>query len=152
VLCQQELKRRNVKVRGFPYDEALLHRVSAVLVKNDGKWATATKAPINGECQEAPPLSAKFPDNSCSISGWGQHDKQGGTIDLFICPKPKAAAAVLDVRFGQEKRDLGLKIDVVPMTSYDLVTVGTSVVRHATRADFAGWSVDCAVALQMTNS
>jgi transposase-like protein len=50
---QQELKRRTVKVRVFPSDEALLRLVTAVLVEIDEKWASDTKAYIKWECQEA---------------------------------------------------------------------------------------------------
>jgi len=50
---QQELKRRTVKVRVFPSEDALLRLVSAVLVEIDEKWATDTKAYIKWECQDA---------------------------------------------------------------------------------------------------
>lgn len=50
---QQELKRRTVKVRVFPSDDALLRLVSAVLVEIDEKWAAETKAYIKWECQDA---------------------------------------------------------------------------------------------------
>jgi transposase-like protein len=50
---QQELKRRTVKVRVFPNDEALERLVSAVLVEIDDKWAANTKAYIKWECQDA---------------------------------------------------------------------------------------------------
>jgi len=50
---QQELKRRTVKVRVFPSDEAILRLVSAVLVEIDEKWASETKAYIKWECQDA---------------------------------------------------------------------------------------------------
>lgn len=50
---QQELKRRTVKVRVFPSDEALLRLVTAVLVEIDEKWASDTKAYIKWGCQEA---------------------------------------------------------------------------------------------------
>ncbi|CUH39170.1 Transposase [Jannaschia seosinensis] len=50
---QQELKRRTVKVRVFPSDDALLRLVSAVLVEIDEKWASETKAYIKWECQDA---------------------------------------------------------------------------------------------------
>jgi transposase-like protein len=50
---QQELKRRTVKVRVFPNDDALLRLVSAVLVEIDEKWASETKAYIKWECQDA---------------------------------------------------------------------------------------------------
>lgn len=50
---QQELKRRTVKVRVFPNDEALLRLVSAVLVEIDEKWASDAKAYIKWECQNA---------------------------------------------------------------------------------------------------
>lgn len=43
---QQELKRRTVKVRVFPSDDALLRLVSAVLVEIDEKGASETKAYI----------------------------------------------------------------------------------------------------------
>jgi Transposase, Mutator family. len=47
------LKRRTVKVRVFPGDDALLRLVSAVLVEIDEKWASDTKAYIKWECQDA---------------------------------------------------------------------------------------------------
>lgn len=50
---QQELKRRTVKVRVFPSEDALLRLVSAVLVEIDDKWAAETKAYIKWECQDA---------------------------------------------------------------------------------------------------
>jgi len=50
---QQELKRRTVKVRVFPGEDALLRLVSAVLVEIDEKWASDTKAYIKWECQDA---------------------------------------------------------------------------------------------------
>ena len=50
---QQELKRRTVKVRVFPGEDALLRLVSAVLVEIDEKWASETKAYIKWECQDA---------------------------------------------------------------------------------------------------
>ena len=50
---QQELKRRTVKVRVFPDEDALLRLVSAVLVEIDNKWASETKAYIKWECQDA---------------------------------------------------------------------------------------------------
>lgn len=50
---QQELKRRTVKVRVFPSDDALLRLVSAVLVEIDEKRASDTKAYIKWECQDA---------------------------------------------------------------------------------------------------
>ena len=50
---QQELKRRTVKVRVFPSEDALLRLVSAVLVEIDEKWASETKAYIKWECQDA---------------------------------------------------------------------------------------------------
>jgi hypothetical protein len=50
---QQELKRRTVKVRVFPGDDALERLVSAILVEIDEKWASDTKAYIKGECQDA---------------------------------------------------------------------------------------------------
>lgn len=50
---QQELKRRTVKVRVFPGEDALLRPVSAVLVEIDEKWASDTKACITWECQDA---------------------------------------------------------------------------------------------------
>jgi len=49
---QQELKRRTVKIRGFPGEDALLRLVSAVLVEIDEKWASETKAYITWECQD----------------------------------------------------------------------------------------------------
>jgi transposase-like protein len=50
---QQELKRRTVKIRVFPSEDALLRLVSAVLVEIDEKWASETKAYIKWECQDA---------------------------------------------------------------------------------------------------
>jgi transposase-like protein len=50
---QQELKRRTVKVRVFPNDDALLRLVSAVLVEIDETWASDTRAYIKWECQDA---------------------------------------------------------------------------------------------------
>jgi len=50
---QQELKRRTVKVRVFPSEDALLRLVTAVLVEIDEKWASDTKAYIKWECQDA---------------------------------------------------------------------------------------------------
>jgi len=50
---QQQLKRRTVKVRVFPGEDALLRLVSAVLVEIDEKWASDTKAYIKWECQDA---------------------------------------------------------------------------------------------------
>ena len=48
---QQELKRRTVKVRVFPNDQALLRLVSAVLVEIDETWACDNKAYIKWECR-----------------------------------------------------------------------------------------------------
>jgi putative transposase len=50
---QQELKRRTVKVRVFPNEEALERLVTAVLVEIDERWAVDTKAYIKWECQDA---------------------------------------------------------------------------------------------------
>ena len=50
---QQELKRRTVKVRVFPSEDALLRLVSAVLVEIDEKWASETTAYLKWECQDA---------------------------------------------------------------------------------------------------
>jgi putative transposase len=50
---QQELKRRTVKVRVFPSEDALERLVSAILVEIDEKWASDTKAYIKWECQDA---------------------------------------------------------------------------------------------------
>jgi transposase-like protein len=50
---QQELKRRTVKIRVFPSEDALLRLVSAVLVEIDEKWTSDTKAYIKWECQDA---------------------------------------------------------------------------------------------------
>lgn len=50
---QQEIKRRTVKVRVFPNDEALERLASAVLVEIDERWAVDTKAYIKWECQDA---------------------------------------------------------------------------------------------------
>ncbi|PIP97116.1 MAG: hypothetical protein COW75_08230, partial [Rhodobacterales bacterium CG18_big_fil_WC_8_21_14_2_50_71_9] len=50
---QLELKRRTVKVRVFPGEDALKRLVSAILVEIDEKWASDTKAYIKWECQDA---------------------------------------------------------------------------------------------------
>jgi len=50
---QQELKRRTVKVRVFPNEEALERLASAVLVEIDERWAVDNKAYIKWECQDA---------------------------------------------------------------------------------------------------
>lgn len=50
---QQELKRRTVKVRAFPNDDALLRLISAVLVEIDEKWASDTRAYIKWEGHDA---------------------------------------------------------------------------------------------------
>lgn len=50
---QQELKRRTVKVRVFPNDQALLRLVSAVLVEIDETWASDNKGYIKWECRNA---------------------------------------------------------------------------------------------------
>jgi transposase-like protein len=50
---QQELKRRTVKVRVFPNEEALERLTTAVLVEIDERWAVDTKAYIKWECQDA---------------------------------------------------------------------------------------------------
>jgi len=50
---QQELKRRTVKVRVFPGEDALERLVSAILVEIDENWASDTKAYIKWECQDA---------------------------------------------------------------------------------------------------
>ena len=50
---QQELKRRTVKVRVFPGEDALERLVSAILVEIDEKWASDTKAYLKWECQDA---------------------------------------------------------------------------------------------------
>jgi transposase-like protein len=50
---QQELKRRTVKVRVFPNEQALLRLVSAVLVEIDETWACDNKAYIKWECRDA---------------------------------------------------------------------------------------------------
>ena len=50
---QQELKRRTVKVRVFPNDQALLRLVSAVLVEVDETWASDNKGYIKWECRDA---------------------------------------------------------------------------------------------------
>ncbi len=50
---QQELKRRTVKVRVVPGEDALLRLVSAVPVEIDEKWAPDTKAYIKWECKDA---------------------------------------------------------------------------------------------------
>ena len=48
---QQELKRRTVKVRIFPSDEALLRLATAIVVEIDEKWASDNKAYIKWEYQ-----------------------------------------------------------------------------------------------------
>ena len=50
---QQELKRRTVKVRVFPNEDALKRLVTAVLVEIDEKWAVDTKAYLEWECPDA---------------------------------------------------------------------------------------------------
>lgn len=50
---QQEFKRRTVKVRVFPGEDALERLVSAILVEIDEKWASDTKAYIKWESQDA---------------------------------------------------------------------------------------------------
>jgi hypothetical protein len=50
---QQELKRRTVKVRVFPSEDALERLASAILAEIDEKWASDTKAYIKWECQDA---------------------------------------------------------------------------------------------------
>jgi transposase-like protein len=50
---QQELKRRTIKVRVFPGEDALLRLVTAVLVEIDEKWASDTKAYIKWEYHDA---------------------------------------------------------------------------------------------------
>jgi putative transposase len=50
---QQELKRRTVKVRVFPSEDALERLVSAILVEIDEKWASDPKAYIKWDCQDA---------------------------------------------------------------------------------------------------
>ena len=50
---QQELKRRTIKVRVFPNEQALERLVSAVLVEIDDRWAVDTKAYIKLEDQSA---------------------------------------------------------------------------------------------------
>ncbi|CUH35639.1 putative transposase OrfB [Jannaschia seosinensis] len=65
---QQELKRRTVKVRVFPSDDALLRLVSAVLVEIDEKWASETKAYIKWECQDAPPALSRISRPQVALS------------------------------------------------------------------------------------
>jgi putative transposase len=50
---QQELKRRTVKVRVFPNEQALLRLTSAVLVEIDEAWACDNKAYIKWQCRDA---------------------------------------------------------------------------------------------------
>jgi putative transposase len=50
---QPELKRRTIKVRVFPGEDALERLVSAILVEINEKWASDTKAYIKWECQDA---------------------------------------------------------------------------------------------------
>ena len=57
---QQELKRRTVKVRVFPGEDALERLVSAILVEIDEKWASDTKAYIKWECQDARPHTRRI--------------------------------------------------------------------------------------------
>ena len=67
---QQELKRRTVKVRVFPNDQALLRLVSAVLVEIDETWASdnkpvlsLSKGPTSNGNAEMPELgTGEFPD------------------------------------------------------------------------------------------
>lgn len=66
---QQELKRRTVKVRFFPNEQALLRLVSAVLVEIDETWACANKAYIKLECREMrrDPAQFNLHTSGCSI-------------------------------------------------------------------------------------
>ena len=52
---RQELKRRTVKARVFPGDDAILRPVSAILVEIDEKRASDTKACIKWGCRDAWP-------------------------------------------------------------------------------------------------
>ena len=56
---QQELERRTVKVRVFPGEDALERLVSAILVE---KWASDTKAYINGNPRMPDHARTDFPD------------------------------------------------------------------------------------------
>ena len=66
---QQELKRRTVKVRVFPGEDALLRLVSAVRVEIDDKWAADTKAASRGMPGCLPPSRQIFQTSGCSIGG-----------------------------------------------------------------------------------
>jgi transposase-like protein len=50
---QHKLKRRSVRVRVFPGEDALLRLASAVLVEIDKKWASETKPCIKWACRDA---------------------------------------------------------------------------------------------------
>ena len=57
-----------VKVRVFPSEDALLRRVSAVLVEIDEKWATDTKASIKNQMPGCVTRSQQnFQTSGCSI-------------------------------------------------------------------------------------
>jgi putative transposase len=61
---QQELKRRTIKVRVFPGDNALERLVSAILVAIDEKNGPRTPRPTSsGNARMRDPRSAEFPDN-----------------------------------------------------------------------------------------
>jgi len=64
---QQELKRRTVKVRVFPGEDALLRLVSAVRVEIDDKWAADTKAASRGMPGCLAPSRQNFQTSGCSI-------------------------------------------------------------------------------------
>jgi transposase-like protein len=49
---QQELKRRTVKVRVFPSEDALLRLATAILIEIDENKPSETKACINWQCQD----------------------------------------------------------------------------------------------------
>ena len=50
---QQELKRRTVKLRVFPNEDALLRLVTAILFEIDENLASDNKGNIKWECQKA---------------------------------------------------------------------------------------------------
>ena len=64
---QQELKRRTVKVRVCPGEDALLRLVSAVRVEIDDKWAAGTKAASSGTPGCLTPSRQNFQTSGCSI-------------------------------------------------------------------------------------
>ena len=64
---QQELKRRTVKVRVFPGEDALLRLVSAVLVEIDEKWASEQRPTSNGNAKMREPSKQNLQTEGRSI-------------------------------------------------------------------------------------